>query len=140
MGIVTARSTLKTGKGALSPKHQNLDGGVHDDEVFAVGDDDDDDELDPESEPLEDNHAAPSTPPPAYTELEQVRAHNNEEVSAPKDAETSEALMVPSEYYIQPKDTLIGIALRFGVDVSSLRLSVVLVLTCVFPRVDYYAA
>ena len=47
-------------------------------------------------------------------------AHIHGEETAIEELETSEVKVAstPSEYYIQPKDTLVGIALRFGVDVS----------------------
>jgi LysM repeat protein len=105
----------------------NLDGGFHDDEVFTLGDDEDDDE---QLEMNADGSAlsTPATPPPAYTEVDKPVSNTpdpegissvGKQAEAETDSKAVPTAGTPSEYYIQSKDTLVGIALRFGVDVSA---------------------
>lgn len=110
----------------IVPQLQNLDGGLHDDAVYTIGDDgDEEDGEERRSGATKGDDASPSTPstpPPAYAEFDepQPQQHNPEQSDAEhnEDSEDSTATRgsSPSEYYIQPKDTLVGIALRFGVD------------------------
>ena len=146
VGIVTARATSKSGAAALA-KPQNLDGGVHDEDVFTLGDaDDDEDDL--ESDVFHTERKTPSTPPPAYTELGEAPPdtptpgiHGQDPANPadnPVDAvDVSAANPAPTEYYIQPKDTLVGIAFKFGVDVSLSSRAVSMVLMT-FYRAVYY--
>lgn len=107
----------------------NVDGALRDQDVFAIGEDnlsENDDIGDgPENCSMETNDRA--TPPPVYSSYPELSAAeslsrtitNNstppthqEYVHAP-DSKGSSA---PSKYYIKPSDTLMGIALRHGVD------------------------
>lgn len=125
---MNARSLSGSAKAVARP--QNLDGGLHDSEIYAIGDDDDDEE-DQEGKlgtvPGDNSPSTPATPPPAYTELDDPLSQGantqtntlQDNDKPPEQDEAHEAsISAPSEYYIQPKDTLVGIALRFGVDVS----------------------
>ena len=108
----------------------NVDGALRDQDVFAIGEDNlsenDDIGYGPENCSMETNDRA--TPPPVYSSYPELSAAeslsrtitNNstppthqEYVHAP-DSKGSSA---PSKYYIKPSDTLMGIALRHGVDV-----------------------
>ncbi len=93
-------------------------GDVDPDEVFVVGGDDEDDDD--------------QAPPPTYNELESATqvaeaGFASANILAPEvqasgtesGAGAQAAAYSNSEYWIKPKDTLSGIALRYGVDVSS---------------------
>ncbi|OCH95419.1 hypothetical protein OBBRIDRAFT_788307 [Obba rivulosa] len=132
VGAVGGSSKMKAKGDALgAARTLNVDGSVRDEDVFVLGDDDadetDDDGL------AEESH---STPPPAYTDSPSVAdaaqaAHSDPAagMQSPGDASAetsgSEATDVdagtstrsmPSKYYIQPRDTLLGIALKVGVN------------------------
>ncbi|KAK7690828.1 hypothetical protein QCA50_005929 [Cerrena zonata] len=105
---------------------KNVDGGVHDDDVFAIGDDNEEDDSQDEdardvvpliaSTPAVEGRSGPgpSSPPPSnapsQTDISQV-----DETLSPDDSAIS-AHAGPPKYYIQPNDTLTGISLKFGVD------------------------
>ena len=116
------------GRGDMSP--QNIDGGVHDDVVFAIGDDQEDTWDEDESPDVEELHQNTSNivPDMNFTGPEQGQPTTPDEVLDPKLQTTKEApddaklALAPSQYYIKPGDTLLGIALRFGVDVGHLRI------------------
>lgn len=116
---------------------ENVDGGVKDEDVFVLGDDEDEDEgaEDAWREDGEDARAStasdsppPATPPPAYSDITSPRASyapSTSPYTPPPEADSgktheskSEATSSsgPQRYYIQPTDTLVGIALRFHVD------------------------
>lgn len=125
VGVVHARSPTALAHSSSAP--QNFDGGVHDEDVFALGDDEDDSDDEADSGAGESTPPTPATPPPAYAEVDEPAdaghgsqvtpsGANNVQDEVNKDAAPS--CGAPSKYYIQPKDTLVGIALRFGVDVS----------------------
>lgn len=110
----------------------NIDGAVRDGDVFVLEDDDDepDDIEDGEGSTASDS-PAPDTPPPAYTDPHSLQsspvAGSTEEISEPfcedkTNVESVEptAAPGPSKYYIKPSDTLVGIALRFSIDVALL--------------------
>lgn len=134
VGIVNARS--RVGSAQVAAKLQNLDGGLHDDEVYTIGDDDEDEGSELEAVSGEISPSTPSTPPPVYTELDEAAPQDADtqesgpeccvQKSDQENEDTTEASdSAPSVHYIQPKDTLIGIALRFGVDVSGAPYSVI---------------
>ena len=143
---------------SASPPPQNIDGGVHDEDVFVLGDEDDED--DETSSPLptsvarEDSPSESScepstrhsTPPPPYTlespsaPVSSESAHILEDVgdSAENlDSKPSKAT-APVKYYIKPGDTLLGISLRYDIDVSySFRSNVINVIFLLSIRVVY---
>lgn len=93
-------------------------GGVDPDDVFVVGGEDEDEDDDDDETP----------PPPMYNELENA-THTAEaefattnilapEVLVPSSDLGEGSAYSKSEYWIKPKDTLSGIALKYGVDVS----------------------
>lgn len=75
--------------GARMKGNSNVDGAVRDADMFVLGDDEDDDR---------------ESGPPSYSEALPL--------------EVSEAPPAPLKYYINRRDTLQGIALRFGIPVS----------------------
>lgn len=108
----------------------NIDGAVRDEDVFAIGDEDEEDEG---GSRTHEAHSVDSTPPPAYVELSEEVSQtwstgepslkDEPTVIEPSDEGPSEKVeqettSAPSKYYIKPGDTLTGIALRFGIDVS----------------------
>ncbi|GJE96583.1 LysM peptidoglycan-binding domain-containing protein [Phanerochaete sordida] len=127
VGIVHAHSSTSIAHAASKP--QNLDGGLHDDAVYAIGDDDEDedDEDGLRATPGDTLLSTPSTPPPAYTELDEPPLQPSDTQQTDSEHHDRDTLQdiedsregsssAPSKYYIQPKDTLVGIALKFGVD------------------------
>lgn len=127
VGAVGGSAKLDTkGKMTGPTRTPNVDGSVRDEDVFILGDDGADES--------DDNDAiadSPSTPPPAYTDMPNsadraqragpgLSGYATPESSASQvahvDAGPSAA---PSKYYIQPRDTLLGIALKVGVDVRT---------------------
>ena len=124
MDIVSTRnSPYKAFEGSPQPR-VNIDGGLHDGDVFTLGDDDEDEVDESEryssGEETRDNESfTPSSPPPAYDSSgdapigEFTGAEQEREVSLPSDAPS------PSKYYIKSGDTLLGIALKYKVDVRT---------------------
>ncbi|TCD70224.1 hypothetical protein EIP91_004405 [Steccherinum ochraceum] len=121
----------------------NVDGGVHDEDVYAIGDDEDDDEDEDEDADeseesgrspavLNHQHAdsrLPLSPSPTSvlatpSSSRSSRAGEQEDATSadlpsPKDeppASPPGTPNVPSKYYLQPSDTLHSISLRFKLD------------------------
>ena len=116
----------------------NVDGGVKDEDVFVLGDDEEDEEERTEDawrKEGEGDRASsasdsplPTTPPPAYSDIISPHAshapptsphtHPPESDSGKSADSETEATSSsgPQRYYIQANDTLVGIALRFHVD------------------------
>jgi len=115
------------------PADVNINGEVRDQDTFILGDDDEDEE----NEELEflagDGAASRSSPPPLYESIvdpwkeEESPPHETatltsnsssqaEEPSFPKPDNTR-----PYRYYINRSDTLQGLSLRFGIDVSAIK-------------------
>ena len=116
------------------PDDVNVNGEVRDQDTFILGDDDDDDDDDEENEAemLEFSAGGGATPissPPLYESIidpwkEESPPHETvmsnpisqaEEPSLPKPGNTR-----PYRYYINRSDTLQGLSLRFGIDVSAI--------------------
>ena len=110
----------------------NINGEVRDQDTFILGDDDDDDDEDEENEAerleFSATGAASISSPPHYESIidpwkeesphETATLTSNsisqvEELSLPKPGNT-----IPYRYYINRSDTLQGLSLRFGIDVS----------------------
>ena len=116
------------------PADVNINGEVRDQDTFILGDDEDEGE-DEENEEVEssagDGAASISSPPPLYESIvdpwkEESPPHETatltsdsfsqaEEPSFPKPDNTR-----PYRYYINRSDTLQGLSLRFGIDVSAI--------------------
>ena len=112
------------------PADLNINGEVRDQDTFILGDDDDDDE-EGKSELSAGDGAASISPPPLYESIidpwkEESPPHETatltsnstpqaEELSSPKPGNTR-----PYRYYINRSDTLQGLSLRFGIDVSAI--------------------
>lgn len=125
----------------------NIDGSLRDKDVFVLGDEDEDDKSDVDVDEEQTlgvrdggrgdgrSQDAPtirsSTPPPAYTEsdsllrlalvppattLQDLWADDAEKTSSSSDNESKRG--APNKYIIQKSDTLLGIALKYGIDVS----------------------
>jgi LysM repeat protein len=97
--------------GSGTPAHQvldnyssiNVDGAVRDEDTFVLGDDEEDDDDLPDKVPI--------APEPSHP-----RGDPNLTLTTEEPTNTDEA--VPSKYYIARNDTLQGIALRYGLNVS----------------------
>lgn len=147
VGVVTARSsssaqlTLQADIKSPSPQYTpNIDGGMHDEDVFVVGDEDEDDETelghghehertpdlvarDHLSGESSESSSEPSTPPPPYEEQKSDDVANitlDQDTQDKKSNGTSagDRPQAPLKYYIKPGDTLLGISLKYGIDVS----------------------
>ena len=109
--------------GGMSPR--NIDGGIHDEDVFAIGDDREDDDTEESGDiQVSDtkdtvDHAQPSSSSAQHDNEDVLFSSEHDEAEQPTDNSRKEAegSFAPSKYYIEPGDTLLGIALRFGVDV-----------------------
>jgi hypothetical protein len=113
--VAGARGTIK-----------NVDGAVRDDDVYAIGDDEEEEE-----EEGRENHngwdPTRTPPPPAYATdpeptLEPKSKSSDSEGGINTDAPPSfegAPDVVPVKYYIKPGDTLLGISLRYSVDVRA---------------------
>ena len=142
VAVVSARSTSSPGQlqvpfdSQRSTSPQNIDGGVHDVDVFIVGDEDEDDQEpgfdeDQGASAMTSSPATssePSTPPPPYQEASVEKRDLSYPVPNVTEDIQDEQVVVdkglakvetPMKYYIKPEDTLLGISLKYGVDVSS---------------------
>ncbi|KZT73125.1 hypothetical protein DAEQUDRAFT_762479 [Daedalea quercina L-15889] len=114
----------------------NVDGGVRDEDVFVLGDESEDgdegeDKDDAYGEDGQSGELAstpsgsppPATPPPAYTDIAPPTSpHFPDSLKSPEQEPPplSSSSSGPQRYYIQPTDTLVGIALRFHADARTL--------------------
>jgi LysM repeat protein len=85
---------------------KNVDGSIPD--AFVLGDDDEEEEEDDKTGFNEENNPPPAYPSPSESHSSST-VENTPHESLPK---------APPRYYIKKGDTLRGIALRFGLDVS----------------------
>ena len=104
----------------------NLDGALRDGDMFVLGDDEEEDDApDYSSSP-----ANRSEPPPSYTAISTGPTPSDPPHLSPgapsagllSDQDTNAIVsekVVPSVYHLNRGDTLQGIALRFGVNVST---------------------
>jgi len=145
--VVASKSTLVTPpvSGMRSPgltlnsesnSNLNIDGAVRDEDTFVLGEDDDDysdnDEIAEGQETADSLPASTSVlPPPPYdstsiaplldskVRTQELELQQHLEGSIPNESENSQKMRtVPYKYYINRNDTLQGLALRFGLDVS----------------------
>ncbi|KZV64423.1 hypothetical protein PENSPDRAFT_745393 [Peniophora sp. CONT] len=119
------RAVGSSQRAAEAPR--NIDAAVRDEDVYAIGNDEDEEDIDA-GEPStgssgsSDDLPAPTTPPPAYaTELPtdySVNSTTNQFTASGEESTTNEKAEEgsSSRYYIRKGDTLLGIALRHGVD------------------------
>ena len=99
----------------------NLDGAVRDEDVFVVGDEDEDDDEAPEMHDGEAAKAAGEIPPPsevAQPPKPDISLEHRAD-SIPSDKVPDDNQGSPGRYHIRPDDTLLGISLRLGIDVST---------------------
>ena len=125
LGGVRAVGTAQSA--AEAPR--NINAAVRDEDVYAIGDDEDED-FDPGqvatgSSDSSDNTPAPSTPPPPYASQLTTEDSGSPTLlhstasSQGNDTNEKEEESTASRYYIRKGDTLLGIALRHGVDVRN---------------------
>ena len=119
LGGVGALGTKKLPQGQHPVVASNVDGAVRDEDVFVVGDEDEEEDGFLE---MDDGEAAkaPVTSPPSEDagppEFD-VQVMSYAEPDKPDEpAQPTESN--PGRYYIRPDDTLLGISLRLGVEVS----------------------
>ena len=92
----------------------NLDGAMRDEDVFVVGDE----EADEQVLEMSDREAVESTSTPPNT-----RQSEHDVTYTPRGGDSEEPPCgSPGGYYIRPDDTLLGISLRLGINVSAVRL------------------
>ena len=142
VGVIQASSSARIrsgrnpGSGVQAARVENLDGGVKDRDLFALADDDDDSESDddmsvdeeegrrfprsaapPPPDVIHTTSPLPKTPPPppVTANTEELQTTNITPTPlAPSEDEKSD---VPVVYRLRRGDTLMGIALRFRLDV-----------------------
>jgi hypothetical protein len=106
----------------------NVDGSVREQDLFVLGDDDEDavelgDYEGGEGDDDGSSYGAVSTPPapPPEPTIESEGTHTTQLESGPNAEEAASTAgnqsAVPHKYYIKRSDTLLGIALRFKIDV-----------------------
>lgn len=118
--LLVSEASVHAGKSDAS--RGNIDGGVHDEDVFTLGD---------ESDESDGEDSGQHSPPPAYTEVPeatmQTSNHTEATVAPDKPTDSLDELLPevegPRKYLIQSSDTLLGISLKFGIDVSTDSLS-----------------
>jgi hypothetical protein len=104
------------------PVVSNIDGAVRDEDVFVVGDEDEEDEDG--TTQIYDGEAATTPgiiPPPSKGAGPQQLDIKAGPYAGPdkRDEPTDSNQGSPGRYYIRPDDTLLGISLRLGIDVSA---------------------
>lgn len=105
------------------PVASNIDGAVRDEDVFVVGDEDDDEDTsgttriyDGEAATTPGIVSSPSeSPGPQQLDITVGRCADPDKRDDPTDSNQGSA----GRYYIRPDDTLLGISLRLGIDVSA---------------------
>ena len=114
VGVVRSHSSPRSPRFPPTPDDvpKNVDGGVHDDDVFAIGDDIEEDDSEDDSESRSIRKLAESSGGPAENDTE------TQESGSLLEDDTLSTSSGPPKYYIRPGDTLIGISLKFGIDVS----------------------
>ncbi|KAF8907318.1 hypothetical protein CPB84DRAFT_1768912 [Gymnopilus junonius] len=145
VGVVASGSGSQlpsSGKGmVLMSPGLNLDGSVRDEATFILGDDEDDNDDDNILDNAEERSTTEVAPPPPYeaVAVPSTSRHNGDvrpsvktpdtylsgRSSGPLEqdfSDTGESILgavrtVPYKYYLDKRDTLQGIALRFGLDV-----------------------
>ena len=149
VGVIQATRTMSRGKntgsgsGVQPVRVENLDGGVKDQDLFVLGDDDDEDDGDGDSvsSSEEDGQArrsaappppdmvptashlpeTPPPPPPVTGHMEEPPIRNTTPTPpTPDDDQQSAKPDTPVVYRLRRGDTLMGIALRFRLDVRLL--------------------
>jgi hypothetical protein len=123
------------------PVASNVDGAVRDEDVFIVGDEDEDEEG---AADINDGVAAnagvalpPSEgprPPEPDVEVRCLADADKPEEPTGNDQGS------PGRYYIRPDDTLLGISLRLGVDVSTTSLSLPFGILDCATRAEHFAS
>lgn len=130
-GVEAVSSLSRTGAGPPGKSNtglsdnfrKNIDGGVKDEDVFTIGDDNADDTEDGSESASTDLEAPPAyedRPSDAHISIDGPNSPEPNFVSQqrPEESDSAESseLSGPPRYYIKPTDTLLGIALKFGVD------------------------
>ena len=102
------------------PVVSNVDGAVRDEDVFVVGDEDEDEASDTDGGEVAKASGVASPPSegarPPEPDVQVIRP--TAEANKPEEP-TDGNQGSPGRYYIQPNDTLLGISLRLGVEVST---------------------
>lgn len=107
----------------------NLDGGVRDEDVFAVGEDEDEETENTHDHGGSSTRSSSDSPPPPYiaaSHPEEAEENSLPLATIPEDQDstgTESSTGVAHKHYIEPNDTLVGIALKYRVDVRLLHLT-----------------
>jgi hypothetical protein len=123
LGGVGAVGTKKL-QGQQHPTASNVDGAVRDEDVFVVGDEDEDGASETETDDGEAAKASGVASPPSEAAGPpepdvQVRPYAEPDKPDEPTELTDSNQGSPGRYYIRPDDTLLGISLRLGVEVST---------------------
>lgn len=102
----------------------NVDGGVRDGDVFVLGDEEDEGEAEGTGGAEAGNGSR--TPPPAYSSTAVPTSGgpptpdvpHSTKATTTAEGEPSGSVPAPSKYYLLKGDTILGISLKFGIDVS----------------------
>lgn len=137
----SSRSELSKGRGASDSKDDvgrfNLDGSLKNEDLFTLGDDDeDDDESEKYGEEPGDfveeeqgirggSRSRASSPPPGYPSDQPTSLQTQDspeilfDVSMPDEKMDEVVCEAPKRHYIQKSETLLGIAFKYKIDVST---------------------
>ena len=111
---------MRSGSGALAQRARekdpsvNIDGAVRDEDMFVLGDDEEDDAV-----LLEPRETSIVEQPEHHTAMPIREGPGDLDRVLDDSAENSNTNAVPSKYFITRNDTLQGIALRYGLNVSN---------------------
>ncbi|KAI0690616.1 hypothetical protein BC835DRAFT_1363551 [Cytidiella melzeri] len=128
--VCSTRSNIYQCQTVRPQARVNIDGGIQDEDVFTLGDDDDVEGSEYDSHNTQTNITGrsitasrndqqplpSSTPPPAYDTLENSKQEDASHTLHDVSASSESSLPCPLKYYIQPTDTLLGIAFKYKVD------------------------
>jgi hypothetical protein len=118
VGTLSGSKTSAETTTTIIPK--NIDGGVRDEDVFTLGDDEDEEQDD--DHPI---HAPASVSPSTTSSVTVLDARSPSSVTLPPDPTVNIPAVDPEpgkpwKYYVKKGDTVNGLALRFGLDVCHL--------------------
>ena len=117
----------------------NINGEVRDQDTFILGDDDEEEDNEEERPEFDGGASIFIPPPPLYESIvdpwkeEKSPHHENATLTSNSTSLTEEPFTKPIEpdntrpykYYIDRSDTLQGLSLRFGIDVSAINITII---------------
>jgi hypothetical protein len=126
-GVAILAGKRSAGKHEKLVPLKNVDGALMDEDAFVVGDDDDEENDLDENQlevPMEYSGSDRNSNLPAQPSIEDPTVNlSGSKADLPTEDPLDSEVSSPRQYHVQLKDTLQGIALRFGVSVSERRYS-----------------